>query len=250
LISLGSAELRVVDLESQVRFYQALLGFERLSSSPNSVSLGLASQELLRLTQEPNGETVQARDAQPGLFHLAYLLPSEQQLGGWLTHVQELGIPLEGASDHGVSQAFYLSDPEGNGLEVYADRPVEQWPRNGSALTMFTRSLDIRSLLAKAKPWSGTPDGTKLGHIHLRGQSVQQGSEFFEKLQILPTVSIMGANFYAADSYHHHFAVNTWGVTPAKPGLWTGLMGYSLVGPWEHQELRDPWGHRVSLSTN
>ncbi len=250
MITLGSAELRVVDLESQVRFYQALLGFEQLSSPSNSISLGLASNELLRLTVEPSGSAAQAGDSQPGLFHLAYLLPTTEQLGGWLKHVQSLGIPLDGASDHGVSQAFYLSDPEGNGLEIYADRPIEQWPRQGSELTMYTRALDIRELLAKVKPWSGTPEGTKLGHIHLRAESVQQGNEFFQKLQIVPTVTMPSARFYAADHYHHHFAVNTWGVAPAKPGLWTGLMGYSILGPWEDQELADPWGHRVTLKGN
>ncbi|MBS2036325.1 VOC family protein [bacterium] len=239
MTSIEWAEIRVRDLDLQERFYRDLFGWEPTFRSPGQVHLGP-----LRLLEDD-----QARipgQAQPGLFHLAYLAPNAEALGGWLQHAAGRGVRLEGASDHGVSQALYLSDPEGNGIEVYADRPRQEWPGAPGAVEMFTRRLDLEGLLAKAHPWSG-PAGFRLGHIHLRALDPYQGAEWFEGLGMRVTVHYPGAEFYAADGYHHHFAVNNWGVEPAAEGLWVGLNGYALRGSF-HSEVRlDPWGHRVEL---
>lgn len=233
------AELRVRNLGLQKDFYHALFGWDPVDGPDGSIQLGP-----LRLREEPLAQ-VPAR-AQPGLFHLAWLAPDQESLGGWLQHLASQGISLEGASDHGVSQALYLSDPEGNGIEVYADRPRQDWPGAPGALEMFTRRLDLHRLLKGARAWSG-PHGFRLGHVHLRALDPHHGSTWFEQLGMQVTVHYPGAEFYAADGYHHHFAVNNWGVRPALPGLWTGLSGYALSGSFRPDVTQDPWGHRVEL---
>lgn len=229
MTSIQWAELKVRDLARQQRFYRELFG-QDLS--------------ILRLREDRQAQ-VPTR-AQPGLFHLAFLLPDQAALGGWLRQAAARGVRLEGASDHGVSQALYLSDPEGNGIEVYADRPPAEWPGAPGALEMFTRRLDLDSLLQKARAWNG-PDGLRLGHVHLRSLHPQDGAAWFTGLGMKPTVHYPGAEFYAADGYHHHFAVNNWGVNPAPEGNWTGLAGYGLRGPFRRETVSDPWGHRVEL---
>jgi len=226
------AELKVHDLARQQNFYQKLFDLPVTAQEPGRVELG----GLLRLHADPHAQV--PRQAQPGLFHLAFLLPDAQKLGGWL---KAHPSALEGASDHGVSQALYLSDPEGNGIEVYADRPREEWPPE-----MYTRRLDLDRLLAGAAAWK-EPDELRLGHIHLRSLSSRDGREWFARLGMQLTTSYPGAEFYAADGYHHHFAVNQWGVQAASLGRWTGLTGYGLSGAYDGGELTDPWGHRVEL---
>ncbi|MBN9414865.1 hypothetical protein ABS71_14060 [bacterium SCN 62-11] len=235
------AELRVRDLALQERFYQELLDLEVLGGTDHSVELGVDGRTLLRLHADSSAQV--SPQARPGLFHLAFLLPDAGRLGGWLARARQRGLHLEGASDHGVSEAIYLSDPEYNGIEVYADR---ERPRS-QEVEMYTRRLDVAALLAKAPAWSGS-SGLRLGHIHLRSLHAQDGKEWFDRLGMRLTVRYPGAEFYAADGYHHHFAVNEWGVGPAQPGVWAGLTGYGLSGPFEEAEVRDPWGHRVELS--
>lgn len=239
MINIEWAELRVRDLGLQKEFYRAVFGWEPVEAPDGSVQLGP-----LRLREEPLAQ--RPPRAQPGLFHLALLAPDAQALGGWLQHLASQGISLEGASDHGVSQALYLSDPEGNGIEVYADRPRQHWPGAPGPVEMFTRRLDLDRLLGEGREWSG-PQGFRLGHVHLRAIDQHQGSKWFEQLGMRVTVHYPGAEFYAADGYHHHFAVNNWGVSSALPGLWTGLSGYALSGPFSSQVTQDPWGHRVEL---
>lgn len=235
------AELRVRDLALQERFYTELLDLEVISREAASVQLGVGGRTLLRLHADSSAQV--SADARPGLFHLAFLLPDAGRLGAWLVRARQQRLRLEGASDHGVSEAIYLSDPEHNGIEVYADRDR---PRSDE-VEMYTRRLDIDALLAKAPVWRGAA-GLRLGHIHLRSLRAQDGKEWFDHLGMRLTVRYPGAEFYAADGYHHHFAVNEWGVGPARPGLWTGLTGYGLSGPFAQEEVRDPWGHRVELS--
>lgn len=232
MTSIKWAELRVRDLALQERFYRDLLDLEVLGREAARVELGVEGRVLLKLQAD-----YQARvpdQAQPGLFHLAFLLPDIGRLGAWLQRSQ---VPLEGASDHGVSRALYLSDPEGNGLEIYAD--------TGAQVEMGTRRLDLPGLLQQAGPWS--PRGLRMGHIHLRSLNAHDGQAWFAQLGMVLSAHYPGAEFYAADGYHHHFAVNQWGVQPAPPGSWTGLTAYALKGPFEAAELRDPWGHRVQL---
>lgn len=226
------AELRVRDLALQERFYRELFDLEVIRRDDARVDLGVDGRTLIKLSSDSRARVPE--QAQPGLFHLAFLVPDAGQLGGWLQRSQ---VPLEGASHHGVSRALYLSDPENNGLEVYAD--------TGEKVEMGTSRLDLPALLRMARPWS--PQGLRLGHIHLRSLNAHDGQSWFAHLGMVASAHYPGAEFYAADGYHHHFAVNQWGVRPAPPGDWTGLTAYALTGPFEGQQLRDPWGHRVEL---
>ncbi|MBX3171369.1 MAG: VOC family protein [Candidatus Eremiobacteraeota bacterium] len=228
------AELRVRDLVLQERFYCQLLDLEVLKRDGSRVELGLEGRALLKLQADPKARVPE--QAHPGLFHLAFWVPDMGRLGGWLQRSQ---VPLEGASDHGVSRALYLSDPENNGLEIYAD--------TGARVEMGTRRLDLPALLHQARPWSAL--GLRLGHIHLRSLSAYDGQEWFARLGMTPSARYPGAEFYAADGYHHYFAVNQWGVRPAPAGNWTGLIGYALSGPFATAEVCDPWGHRVQLTS-
>ena len=226
------AELRVRDLALQERFYRDLLDLEVLHREAGRVELGVDGRKLLKLQAQPEARLPD--HAQPGLFHLAFLVPNAGRLGAWL---QGSGVPLEGASHHGVSQALYLSDPENNGLEIYAD--------TGASVEMGTRRLDLDALIRQATGWS--PQGLRLGHIHLRSLNAHDGQEWFAGLGMVPSAHYPGAEFYAADGYHHHFAVNQWGVRPARQGVWTGLTGYALSGPFQPGRLHDPWGHQVEV---
>jgi catechol 2,3-dioxygenase len=152
--------------------------------------------------------------AAAGLFHLAFLVPERIQLGEVLLHLGRLGWPLDGASDHGVSEALYLSDPDGNGVEIYADRDRRHWPRlNSESVAMFTRSLDLEALikLASDAPAESPLRGVQLGHVHLEVRSLAATQDFFATtfgfhlMQQMP-----GAVFLAADGYHHHIGANTW----------------------------------------
>jgi len=235
------AQLDVADLPGQSRFYQDVLGLDLLQQEPSREVLGMGDRPLLQLVHCPQARLSPV--AQPGLFHLAFLLPARSHLGAWLGHARRLGTELEGGSDHGVSEALYLSDREGNGLEIYADRPPVEGP-----ITMDTRRLDLHSLAQAAVPWQGAPVGTRLGHIHLRHTDRAVARSFFDSLGLHTTFAVSGAEFFAWNGYHRHFAVNQWGVSPARPGCWTGLSGYALEGDWPDQVLLDPWGHRVVLN--
>lgn len=215
-------ELRVKDLAGQSQFYQRLFGFEPFEQTDNRVLLGL-KEPCLRLSTGP------VRAEGSNLYHVAWRLPSSQHLASWRAHLQSMGWPLAGASDHGVSEALYLQDPEGNGIEVYADRPRAHWPAE-----MVTRPLRLQA--NRAVPWSPP----ELGHLHFRASDVEATSRFFQRLGMALQQRMPRANFLAWDDYHHHVAINSWGPTS---GL--GLVGYGLYGPGQPKTLSDPLGHEV-----
>ncbi|RYE82892.1 MAG: VOC family protein [Hyphomicrobiales bacterium] len=189
--------------------------------------------------------------------------------GNWLQHAAQTSVPLEGASDHLVSEALYLSDPEGNGIEIYRDRSRSEWPRlDGGRLKMATERLDLDALLRDAEPqaYAGMPGGTVMGHIHLRVGDVQQAEGFYrDALGFEVTVHYPGASFMATGGYHHHIAANTWhsrGAGPRRDGE-AGLASFELVArdTQAHAALSrrmaaaggddgtvvDPWGNRITL---
>jgi catechol 2,3-dioxygenase len=231
---MGPVHLTVRDAAAVSRFYVDAVGLEPLTSPPDAVRLGAGGRELVVLHHEPDAPVPPRRS--PGLYHLAILLPSREDLGRWLLHYHTAGGRLDGASDHLVSEALYLSDPEGNGIEVYRDRPADDWPRepNGS-VRMASDPLDLESLIeaGNAAPWTGIPAATRMGHVHLRVSDIGAAEAFY--------VGLLGfeerarfrdaALFLAAGDYHHHVGLNTWtsaGAPPPPPGA-AGLREFIVV---------------------
>lgn len=219
-LRLTAVHLRVRDLARSLEFYRQRLGFVVTAQSSDRAELSTApgNAPLLTLTAAPAAPS-NPREA-AGLFHAALLFPSRPALGGWLAFATAREINFEGFSDHGVSEAIYFSDPDGNGLEFYADRPRAEWPyaANGE-VAMTTRPLDVRALLAAAAPASASPlAGSSWGHLHLRVTDLERSEAFYRALLGVEVTqrSYPGARFLAADGYHHHLGVNTWG-HPSQP---------------------------------
>ncbi len=257
-LQLRSARLRVADLGRAQAFYAGVLGLVPVATNEEGRTLTLhapgGAEPLLTLA-----ETSGARPKPPGvpgLFHLALLVPDRPALARVLRRLAETRTPIHGLSDHGVSEAIYLEDPDGNGLELYADRPRETWHTAGGKLVMFTRALDTGPLLATAPDAraAGLPAGTVIGHIHLRASSLAAAESFYvgQLGLAVSTREYPAALFLGADGYHHHVAVNTWD-RPAPAGdhsyVYAGLERIEIA--LHHLDaprtLTDPDGLRVDL---
>jgi catechol 2,3-dioxygenase len=231
-----------------MEFYGRCLGFSVLRHTETSAELAPTADAapILRLQERRTAHRAPTDTA--GLFHVAVLFPHRAALGGWLQFTAEKGVDFEGFSDHGVSEAIYLSDPDGNGLEFYVDRPRENWPFANGELAMTTRPLAVRSLLAEATAGGTKPlAGSCLGHLHLRVTDLDQSESFYrEKLGVeVMQRSFPGARFLAADGYHHHLGLNTWG-GPRFPQP-EGALGlaeatFARAGVMEERTFIDPDG--------
>ncbi len=237
--TVGAVALTVSDIGRVRDFYERALGLQAQERPDGSVALGaLGGPTLVTLHADPSAPPRDSRA--PGLFHLAILFPTRADLAQALLRVAAAGWPLSGASDHLVSEALYLSDPEGNGIELYGDRPREQWPHDDSgALQMATHALDLDDLLAQAggvtEPDPSAPPRTRMGHVHLQVADIAAAKAFYHRvLGFDVTVEgYPGALFVAAGGYHHHLGLNTWnsaGSPPAAPGA-LGLRSYEIVLP-------------------
>ena len=199
--------------------------------------LGAGTTPLLLLTERPGAKPFPGYGA-TGLYHFAVLVPTRADLGRWLRHWLELGLPMPGQGDHLVSEALYLSDLDGNGIEIYRDRPREEWTWEGGSVRMATDPVDIRGLLelaqAEGQPWEGMPQGTRLGHIHLQAADIAAARRFYHDiLGFDVTAQLPGALFVSAGGYHHHIGLNTWqsrGAPPAPEGT-AGLRFYNIELP-------------------
>jgi catechol 2,3-dioxygenase len=224
--------LEVASLSRSVDWYSRVLGLTRVQGGGEVELLGVAGEEpLLELRQLPGARPHPPR-GRLGLFHFAILLPSRPALGTLLVHLARVGVPL-GASDHGVSEALYLQDPDGLGVEVYADRPRELWSYRDGRLEMGTLPLDSTSVQAASAgaPWEGLPAGTRMGHLHLHVGSLPEAESFYSSLLgLTPTVrGYPGALFLSAGGYHHHLGLNTW----AGPGALPATRGDARLLDWE-----------------
>lgn len=231
-----SARLRVASLDRAQAFYAGVLGLHAARTAAGELTLRPAPDAPALLTLREIPGLAPAPEDAPGLFHLALLVPARADLARVLRRLAEQRYPVQGLSDHGVSEAIYLADPDGNGLELYADRPRAEWPQRDGQLAMFTRALDVPELLSTApddRP-AGLPPGTTLGHVHLRVADLAAAERFAatELALTVTTRAYPGALFYAADGYHHHLATNTWGVRSSAPtALHAGLDSVQTAVP-------------------
>jgi catechol 2,3-dioxygenase len=272
---LGRVQLQVSDLKRSLRFYETVLGLRVLSGDATRASLGAAGDgaPLVEVVERSGARPV-PRHGRLGLYHYALLLPDPAALGRFLLHLSRLGVRVATA-DHDVSEAIYLWDPDGLGIEVYADRPRSHWRWRGPELVMTTEPLAVDAVLAAAgsEPWTGMPDGTTMGHVHLHVGALDEAERFYHQaLGFDKTVwSYPGALFLAAGGYHHHLGTNTWaaGAPPAGPDD-ARLLEWEIVVPeaadadaaatscraqgFDVQPLReswlvrDPWGTALRLA--
>jgi catechol 2,3-dioxygenase len=204
---LGAVELKVLDLEREVAFYESF-GLTLISRDESHAVLGAGDPPLLRLTALAGGRERPRHTA--GLYHFAILLPSEQELGGFLQRALEERLPLTGTADHFVSQALYFDDPEGNGIEVYADRPRTEWQYPNGRLNIGTDHLDFERLLRiAAPPQKKFSPGTVMGHVHLNVGDLDASQAFYESLGMeLMAEAGRVMRFLSWDGYHHHLGIN------------------------------------------
>lgn len=188
-------------------------------------------------------------------------MPSRPALARWLVHAANTGVPLQGASDHLVSEAIYLADPEGNGIEVYVDRPRDRWHGPDGAIKMASDRLDLNDLARSADgPWAGAPEGLVVGHVHLQVGAIPEAEAFYSGLLGLPvTARYPGAAFYGSGGYHHHIATNVWNSRGAGPrdqpstGLAELVLSVradelaDIYARGGSDRLRDPWGTKVTI---
>jgi catechol 2,3-dioxygenase len=246
--------LRVADQSALAAFYGRVVGLRELDRDDGVVALGVEGGEpLVELLAAPGAPPRPPRS--PGLFHLALLVPGRADLARALRRVADAGWRLTGASDHLVSEALYLRDPEGNGIELYRDRPRAEWPRIGDEIEMATLPLDLESLLAEpgsdeAAP--AMPDGTTMGHVHLEVGDLTAAEPFYSGELGMDVVvrSYPGALFLSYGGYHHHVGLNTWlaAGSPPPPADSLGLAHYELRGEGVvERELTDPAGNTVRV---
>lgn len=235
--TMGPVRLVAGDLDMLTAFYARALGLEVLGRDARRARLGAGGAALIELVGDPDAPRRPPRTT--GLFHLALLVPGRADLAQVVHRVAGAGARFSGASDHLVSEALYLDDPEGNGIEVYRDRPREEW-RHGpdGELEMATLPIDLDGVLGSLSPGTpdeGMPPGTVVGHVHLQVRDTDEAEDYYAgALGFDVTVrGYPGALFVAAGGYHHHLGLNTWGTrgAPAPPPGSRGLDRFRLDLP-------------------
>lgn len=240
---LGAVHLTITDLTRSVDYYRQVVGLTLLGQGTAEASLGVDGRELLGLVQEPEASQAAGRS---GLYHFALLLPQREQLAAWLAHAARDRVALVGLSDHFVSEAIYLTDPDGHGIEIYWDRPRELWAEH-VASRMTTLPLDVDSLLGELRGTSserflGLPRGTTMGHVHLKVSSTAETISFYHDVLGFALMAQLGSHaaFLSAGGYHHHIGANTWesaGASAAPRGT-VRLRHATIVLP--HDTARRP----------
>lgn len=231
---LGAVRLTVADLDRATAFYRDAIGLEPLDMADGVQRLGIDGRALVELVADPGASPAPRGTA--GLFHLAILVPGRRDLAEAVVRVVDTGARFTGASDHLVSEALYLNDPEGNGIEIYRDRPRDDWPRKGDEIEMATLPLDldvIMATLGDERPAPRMASGTTLGHVHLKMDDLAAGRRFYAGVLgfDVTTENYPGALFVSAGGYHHHIGMNTWQSNrPAQPGA-LGLRHFEVVVP-------------------
>ncbi len=275
---IGQVTLGISQLQRSLAFYTEVLGFKVVHQSAQTAILGAeAGMPLLTLLQQEQAKPQPAYST--GLYHFAILVPSQAALGRSLQHLADSHYALDGYADHLVSEALYLSDPDGNGIEIYRDRPRSEWPMRNGQVAMASDPPDFKAILAAANneglAWTGLQPQTCIGHIHLRVGDLRVAEQFYHGILGFDVMAQMpGALFVSAGGYHHHIGLNTWQSrgAPQPPQDAVGLRCFSIRLPGledvarvksrlqtasmlvsEQQgaqpflALRDPWGNAILL---
>jgi catechol 2,3-dioxygenase len=236
--AIGAVRLTVSDRARSRAFYERAIGLAPTDLEDGTLAFGVSGEApLIEVRGDSSAPPLNPRAT--GLYHLAILMPSRLDLALALARLADARWPLDGASDHLVSEALYLSDPDGNGIEIYRDRPREQWRRSGDQLAMATLPLDIDDVLrelpraAAAQPLA--PPGTRIGHVHLQVSDLDEAEAFYHGVLGFDVVvrGYPGALFVSAGGYHHHIGLNTWNsadASPPQPGS-VGLRSYDVLLP-------------------
>ena len=233
---LGRVRLQVADLDRSIAYYETVIGLRVLHREGAVATLGPQASDrvIVELRAKPDAKPV-TRRGHIGLYHFAILLPDRASLGRFVAHLAELG-EYAGMSDHFVSEAVYLTDPDGLGIEVYADRPRSDWRIEERQLAMTTVPLDVRNLVAEAggERWTGMPAGTVLGHVHLYVRDLDEAAAFYHQGLGFDKIvwSYPGALFMSAGGYHHHLGTNTWAAgAPLSTDADARLIEWEVVLP-------------------
>ncbi|WP_040545611.1 VOC family protein [Salipiger bermudensis] len=251
----GRVTLRCRDAEALAAWYQSAVGLQEITREGATIWLGAGGERLLGLTERSGLDLPGQQEA--GLFHTAILLPSRRDLANWIAMAVERRIPVDGTADHRVSEAIYLTDPEGNGVEIYADTPQAGWRWVDGEVQMGSYRLDLEGIMATlgALPplWTGAPAGTSIGHVHMKvGDAPRAGRWWQETLGFDAVSSRDDAVFLSTGGYHHHIAVNQWLSAGAgrRSERTTGLELVELLrrdtGPME--QFEDDWGTAIRLA--
>ena len=256
-IRIAEVALAARDPETVAAWYRRILGLEPVGKGPEGgIALGAGGVPFLTIAKAPaDAPTDDPREA--GLFHTAFLLPSRTDLARWVRHAAENRFPIDGLADHLVSEAFYLTDPEGNGVEIYADRDPAAWKWEGRRVKMANAPIDFDALKTELGPdtpaYRTVPERTRIGHVHLRvGDAPTAEAWWNSEVGLDTAASWPGAAFLSSGGYHHHIAGNSWSSRGAaqRDASRTGLAYLRLDGPAiaAERELADPWGTVVRLS--
>ncbi|MBC1422612.1 VOC family protein [Listeria seeligeri] len=214
MMRLGEVVLNVGHLEEMAGFYQEVIGLTLFEKNERVVRLGVSGSNEALLVLRKIDNAVVPEVPRIGLFHTAFLLPTRENLADVLVHLIKSGYPIDGAGDHAYSEALYLHDIEGNGIEIYADRAKTDWMRDAEGnLPMVTEEVDVDGLLkiATGEAFTGMAVGTKIGHVHLQVSDVEKAEQFYRRaLGLNLTTAIPSARFFAAGDYHHHIGTNMW----------------------------------------
>jgi catechol 2,3-dioxygenase len=272
---LGAVRLQVSDLDRSLNYYGGVLGLRVVSRGDGSATLAAKGEERpLIILRERRGAAPVPINGRLGLYHFAILLPTRGDLGRFLRHLARVG-ERAGASDHYVSEALYLNDPDGLGIEVYADRPRSAWQTAGRELRIGTVPMNTEAVLRAGgdDPWEGIPAGTTIGHVHLHVGDLDQAAAFYHDALGMDRITwgYPGALFLGAGGYHHHLGLNTWATRAAPAGEadaqlleWTVELpdaesvaaagrsleaaGFPVDGPGADEIVSaDPWGTRLRL---
>jgi len=274
--TVGPVHLQVADLDRSLVYYREVLGLIRVSRTETGAVLGAGDGRVLVQLTAKAGIRPAPRRGAFGLYHFAILLPDRAALGRFAAHLTQLNVPFASA-DHLVSEALYLTDPDGLGIEVYADRPRASWKHRGTGstreLAMASEPLNVASVIAAGAhvPWGGMPGGATMGHLHLHVGTLAEAEAFYHAALGLDKVvwSYPGALFLSAGGYHHHLGVNTWSPGPAarddeaRLREWTlhvpaatdtaaiaarvSAAGFQADADGDTWVLTDPWGTRLRV---